>query len=247
MLALGAAISVAGVAMAADGTGTDFSQLKQGVSPSKQSATKFGKASLAVETSTLSNTNPGTPTSPGNVPVATTNVKLTFDKQIKFTTKKLPQCKVSLEQTTTQAALQLCKSSKVGGGAATACLGKAGTACTGKIAFVVTAFNGPTKGGKPTIILHSRNNQLQLTTILTGKLDPKTNVLNVPIPASVYTLATITDFKTTVGRTYKAKGKKYNYVSAKCSKGKYKLKGQFKYFGGDPADNVSTTTPCQKK
>src|SRR5689334_12910990 len=135
MLALGAAISVAGVAWATDGTGSDFSQLKTSVSPSKQSATKFGKASLAVETSTLSNANPGTPTSPGNTPVPTTNVKLTFDKQLKFTTKGLPQCKTSLEGTTTQSAIQLCKSSQVGGGSAVACLGKSGTPCSSKIPF----------------------------------------------------------------------------------------------------------------
>jgi hypothetical protein len=247
ILALAIGLCAAGVAYATDSTGSDFSQLKQGVSPSKQSASKFGKASLAVETSTLDNANPGTPTSPGTTPVPTTNVKLTFDKQLKFTTTKLPQCKVSLEQTTTQSALQLCKSSKVGGGAATACLGKSGLPCSSKISFLVTAFNGKPKGGKPTIILHSRNDQFQLTTVLTGTLDPKKNTLNVPIPASVYSIATITDFKTTVGKAYKVKGKKYNYVGAKCSKGKYKLKGAFSYTGGDPTDNVSTTTPCKTK
>jgi hypothetical protein len=247
VLALAVGLSTAGVAYATDSTGSDFSGLVTKVSPSKQSKTKFGKASLFVETTTLSNTNPGTPTSPGNVPVATTNVKLTFDKQLKFTTNGLAQCKTSLENTTTQSAIQLCKSSQVGGGSATACLGAAGTLCTSKLPFVVTAFNGPSKGGKPTIILHSRNNQFQLTTILQGTLDPKSNVLNVPIPDSVSSVATITDFKTTVGKTYKSGSKKFNYVSAKCSKGKYTLKGAFSYKNGDPVDNVSTTTPCQGK
>ncbi len=158
---------------------------------------------------------------------------------------------MSLENTTTQSAIQLCKSSQVGGGKATACLGAAGVPCSSKLAFLVTAFNGPSKGGKPTIILHSRNDQFQLTTVLTGTLDPKKNILNVPIPASVYSVATITDFQTTVGKTYKAKvgkkKKKYNYVSAICKKGKYTLKGAFSYVGSDPVDNVSTTTPCKTK
>ncbi len=247
VLAVAVGLSVAGIAYAADGTGSDFSQLKQNVSPSKQDKNKFGKASLKIETSTLSNANPGTPTSPGNVPVPTTNTKLTIDKQIKITTTKLPQCKVSLENTTTQSAIQLCKSSKVGAGSATACLGASNTPCTSKLKFLVTAFNGKPKGGKPTLILHSRNDQFQLTTVLTGTLDQQKNTLNVPIPASVYSVATITDFETTVGKTYKANGKKYNYISAKCSKGKYTLKGAFTYLGGDPVDNVSTTTPCQSK
>jgi hypothetical protein len=245
VLALAVGLSVAGVAYATDSTGIDFSTVKTSVSPNKQSATKFGNASLFVEVSTLTNANPGTPTSPGNVPAPTSNVKLTFDKQLKFTSKGLPQCKASLGGTTTQTALQLCKSSKVGGGSAVACIGATGTPCgVNKLPFVVTAFNGPPKGGKPTIILHSRNNQFQQTTVLTGTLDPKKNTLNVPVPALP---ATITDFKTTVGRTYKSKGKKYHYVSAKCSKGKYTLKGAFTYANGDPTDNVKATTPCKTK
>ncbi len=251
VLALAVGLSTVGVAYATDSTGSDFSQLKTKVSPSKHDKKKFGKASLFIETSTLSNVNPGTPTSPGTVPVATTNVKLKLDKQLKFTTQGLPQCKVSLENTTTQSAIQLCKSAMVGGGKATACLGASGVPCTSKLTFLVTAFNGKPKGGKPTLILHSRNDQFQLTTVLTGTLDPKKNVLNVPVPASVYSVATITDFQTTVGKTYKIKrhGKKQkrNYVSAKCKTGKYTLKGAFSYVGSDPVDNVSTTTPCKTK
>src|SRR6266536_5140537 len=122
MLALATAVSVAGVAQATDSTGSDFSQLKMKVTPSKLSATKYGKAKLFVETSTLSNTNPGTPTNPGNVPVATSDVTLKFDKDLKFTTKGLAQCTKSLEGTTTATATQLCGKAKVGGGQATACI-----------------------------------------------------------------------------------------------------------------------------
>jgi hypothetical protein len=250
MLALGIVVSAAGVAWATDSTGNNFSELQMKMSPSKQSKTKFGKGSLFVETSTLSNTNPGTPTQPGNVPNASTNVKLTFPKDFKFTTKGLKQCTTSLENTTTQSAIQLCKSSKVGGGSATACIGSAGSPCSGPgnpAHFIVTAFNGKPKGGKPTLILHSRSDALTLTTVLTGVLDPKKNTLNVPSPASVYSLATITDFKTTVGKNYSSKGKKYTYVSAKCSSKNWTAKGQFKYTGGDPTDNVTASQACQQK
>jgi hypothetical protein len=248
MLGLVAALAFAGVAWATDSTGTDFSTLQMKMSPSKQSKTKFGKGSLFIDTSTLSNTNPGTPTNPGNVPKPTTNVKLTFPKDFKFTTTGLGQCKVSLENTTTQSAIQLCKSSKVGGGSATACIsgGASGVPCTNKLAFVVTAFNGKPKGGKPTLILHSRNDANSLTTVLTGTLDQKKNTLNVPIPASVYQLATITDFKTTVGKNYSSKGKKYTYVSAKCSSKNWTLNGQFSYVN-DPTDSVSVSQACQQK
>ncbi len=247
ILAVAVSASAVGIAYATDSTGADFSQLKQGLKPAKQDKHKFGKATISVETSTLSNANPGTPTSPGNVPIATTNVKLKFDKQIKFDNKGLAQCKKSLENTTTQQAIQLCGNAQVGSGSATACLGAAGVPCTSKLAFKVTAFNGPGNSKVGSIILHSRNDQFQLTTVLKGTLTRKTNILNVPIPDSVSSVATITDFQTTVSKAFKSKGKKHNYVSAKCSKGKYTLKGEFKYKNGDPTDNVTTTTPCKTK
>ena len=245
LLALGGALAVAGVASATDSTGTDFSILASKVTPTKLSKTKLKPAKMFVDTSTLSNTNPGTPTSPGNVPTPTTNVLLKFDKKdVKLRYKGLPQCKTSLEQTTTQQAIQMCGKAKVGAGGATACLGKPGTPCTGKISFVVTAFNGPTANGHPTLILHSRNDQFQLTTVLTGTYNTKKYTLNVPIPASVYTLATITDFHTTVAKRFKVGGKKQSYVSARCSDGKIPLKGTFTYLGSDPKDNEVSTSKC---
>ena len=245
MLAICGAMSVAGVAMATDSTGSNFSILASKVTPTKLSKTKFKPAKIFVDTSTLSNANPGTPASPGNIPVPTTDVTLQFDKsQIKLTYKGLPQCKVSLEGTTTATARQMCASSEVGSGSATACIGAAGSPCNGKVSFVVTAFNGPTKNGNPTLILHSRNDGLALTTVLVGTYNTKKYTLDVPIPASVYTLATITDFKTTVKKSFKSKGKKYSYVSARCKKGKIPLKGKFTYLGSEPTDNEVSNSKC---
>ena len=243
------AVSVASVAWA-DSTGTSSSAVSIKVIPSKLSKKSYKGAKLTVETSTLSNTNPGTPTHPGTVPVSTKDVKLKLDKDIKFTTKGLPQCTKSLENTTTQQALSLCKKAKVGGGAATACIsgGVSGGPCTGLISFKVTAFNGKPKGGKPTLLLHSRNDANSLTTVLVGKLNTKSNVLDVPIPASVYNLATITDFKTTVSRSYKSKGKKYSYVAARCSHKKLTMKGTFSYVSAsEPTDHPTATSKCTGK
>jgi hypothetical protein len=242
MLALAVAASAASVAWATDSTGTDFSQVKANIKPSKLSKKKFKGVKLFVETSTLTNANPGTPTAPGNTPVPTKDVKLNFGKDSKVTTKGLAQCKKSLENTTTQQALSLCGKAKVGGGSATACIGTANP-CSA-IAFKVTEFNGKPKGGKPTLILHSRNDALGLTTILVGKYtSAHPTVLDVPIPPSVYTLATITDFKTTTQRSYKFRGKKYNYDSARCSNKKLTLQVTYTYTS-DPTDKVKTSQKC---
>jgi hypothetical protein len=250
MIALGAALAAVSVAQATDSTGTDYSVIGAKLTPSKQSKTTFGKAKLFTETSTLSNTNPGTPTSPGNIPKPTTNVKITYPKDFKFTSKGLGQCDAAkLENTSTANAKALCGKEQVGTGGATACIsgGASGVPCSNKLPFVVTAFNGKLKGGKPTIILHSRNDANSLTTVLVGTLDPKTNVLNVPIPPSVYQLATITDYYATVQKAYKnPKGGTLNYVTAKCSSKKWTVKAEFSYVN-DPTDTVTVTQPCQQK
>jgi len=79
-----------------------------------------------------------------------------------------------------------------------------------------------------------------------GTLNPKKNTLDVPVPALPST--TITDFKTTVEKSYKAKvhGKKktFNYASAKCSHKKLTLKGKFVYSDGESTDTPSTKAKC---
>lgn len=246
--ALVVAVSVAGIASiasASDSTGADFSQLKMKVKPTKLKKKKFKGVKLFVETSTLDNANPGTPTSPGNVPVATNDVKLKFDKDLKFTSKGLAQCDANkISQATTQQALSICGKAKVGGGSATACIGAAGQPCTAHVPFVVTAFNGKKQGKKSQIVLHSRNDSLNLTTTLIGTLNPKSNVLDVPVPALP---ATITDFKTTVKKGFKVKGKKHNYAAAKCSHKKLTVKGTFSYVNGDPADHPTASAKCKGK
>lgn len=249
MIALAIALTAAGVASATDSSGTDFSTFKMKVTPTKLSKKKYKPAKLFVETSTLNNSNPGSPTSPGSTPVPTTDVKLKFDKDLKFTSKGLAQCSVSkVQNATTSQAKQICGKAKVGGGSAYACVVGAavGVPCTNNSIGhkqTVVAFNGKPKGGKPTIVLHSWSTGLPVPTVLVGTLNMKSNTLDVPIPKAVYTLATITDFKTTVQRSFKVKknGKKktYHYVTARCSHKKLTLSGTFSYLGSEKADHVS--------
>jgi hypothetical protein len=254
MIALAVAVASVGVASAADTSGQNESFLKVGVSPSKLSKKKFKAVKLFVDTSSLNKTDPGTPTSPGVTPVPTTDVKLKFDKDLKFTSKGLAQCSTSkIGNATSDQARSACKNAMVGKGSAYACVvgGNPGVPCTpgsqGGVGFkqTVSAFNGKPKGGKPTIVLHSWSTGLPVPTVLVGTLDKKSNTLNVPLPPAVYNLATITDFKTTVQKSFKSKGKKYNYVSARCKKGKIPLKGKFTYLGSEPVDNEVSEPSCK--
>jgi hypothetical protein len=239
--ALAVVVSAAGIASATDSTGTNYSLLKMKVTPSKLSKKKFKPVKkLFVDTSTLNNNNGGTPTNPNISPAPTTKVVLTFDKNIKFTSKGLAQCNsATIVNDNTSQARSACKKSMVGSGSATACVvgGATGVPCANTFQQTVSAFNGKPKGGKPTIVLHSWSAALPLPVVLTGTLDQKKNTLTVPLPPNVYSAATITDFKTTVGKKYKKGKKKLSYVTARCPKGKLSLKGVFSY-KGDPADHV---------
>jgi hypothetical protein len=215
------AISVAGYAWARADTSTSTATIK--VTPSKLSKTKFKKATLAVETSTINKTNGGTPTNPATQPAIVKTVKLGFDDDLKFNPKGLAQCNPNDlgTSTTTAQAKQICGKAQVGSGSATACLaGGQGSPCS-VLPVVVTAFNGTPKGGKPTIVLHSRvdSGAVHTTTVLVGTLGPGGHgdydrVLTVPVPA--LPAIALTDFQTKVSKTFKVKGKKVNYIEARC-------------------------------
>lgn len=237
------AVSVAGYAWARADTETSKASIK--ISPTKLSKTKFKNIKISVETSTLSNSNPGTPTNPGTQPGATKDVKLTFDDDIKFDTKGIPQCKANLEGTTPQQADAKCGKATVGSGSATACLGNP---CT-PLAASVRAYNGKPQGGNPTIVLHSYIQQLAVTTVLTGTLKSGgkgdfNKVLDVPVPNLP---AVITDFKTTVGKTTKVGTKKHHYISARCADKNKQLnmRSQFTYSNpGESTDKDSEFAKC---
>lgn len=243
-LAIVMAVSAVGIAWA-KATNTETSKASIKVTPTKLSKTKFKKVSLAVETSTLSNTNPGTPTNPGNQPGATNDVKLTFDNDIKFDPKGIPKCTANLNNTTPAQADNKCGNATVGSGSATACLGNP---CT-PLSASVRAYNGAPQGKNPTIILHSYIAAVNTTTVLVGTLKNGGSgdfgkVLDVPVPPLP---AVITDFKTTVGKTTNVKGTKHYYVSARCadSNKQLNMKSKFTYTNsGESVDTDSESSKC---
>jgi hypothetical protein len=213
------ALSVAAVAYAANSTTGD--QIMK-VSPSKLSKKSFKNVKLTTETTFLNNSDPGSPSNPTLIPATASDVKLKFDDDIKFTTKGLPQCTKSLEQTTTQQALAKCGKAKVGSGHVTACVvGTVGNPCF-QVQGDITAFNGKPKGKNPTLILHVRTAPpIVATVILTGTLKKGGSgdfgsTLDVPVPYQTLPTAT-TDFTVAISKKYTVKGKKQSYVSARCA------------------------------
>jgi hypothetical protein len=237
---LGGALSALGIASAE--TTVDIDQSK-GIQPSKLDKKKFKPASLNVVV------HSGTDNASG-VPDPVTNTKLSFDDDGKITTKGLKVCAANLANTTTQAAIQACGKSKVGSGNATVVVPGAGD-----FQAVVTAFNGPKQGGKPTIILHGRVDALGVTQILIGTINPKgasgdyATTLTVPVPP-LPAGAQLARFETTVKKSWKFHGKKYNYITARChDKNKtLNMKGNFTLGGSATTPQSDTTTQkCKVK
>ena len=235
--ALAGALSAIGIASAT--TTVDIDQSK-GLSPSKLPKKSFKPASLnVVVNSTTNNAN--------GVPDPVTNTKLSFDDDGKITTTGLKVCNANLANTTTAVAMQMCGPSKVGGGTANVVI--PGASGPSEFTATITAFNGPKQGGKPTIILHGRVDDLGVTQILTGVINSKgasgdyATTLTVPVPP-LPAGAQLQRFETTVKKSWKSRGKTYNYITARChDKNKtLNMKGQFAVGGSGPASQSDTTT-----
>ncbi len=251
------AISVAGYAWARADTSTSNATLK--VSPKKLSKKKFKKAKINVETSTVFSNGGGTGRSPTKQPAVVDKVTLGFDNDFKFNTKGLAQCnKSDIAGTTTAGAKQICGKSQVGQGNAVACFsgGGVGSGCAAVFSQsqnVVTAFNGQPQGGKPVLLLHTRTDAgaVHTTTIIPGVLSKVHKgdigwnlVFTVPaLPATA-----LTDFTTAVTKSFTHKGKKVNYIEARCKDKNKRLNMTYDFHystSGEPDDKGSTSAKCK--
>jgi hypothetical protein len=190
---------------------------------------KFKATSVKVTTTTTDADNPS------GMPPKATNAKIVFDKKdVKFDTKAVPGCDPNaIENTTTQAALSACGSSKVGTGSAVAALPFGAGGTRQNYDAVVTAFNrGDTKG----ILLHSRVDALGTTVVLKGTLSGST--LNVLIPPLGGGTGAIASFTTTV----KAK----DFVQGRCKDKKIDYTGTFT-FSDAAAATATDSQKCKQK
>jgi hypothetical protein len=191
---------------------------------------KFKKTSIFVETTTADAADPAA------MPPKANRAVINFNKKnIKFNPKAVPGCtQAQLANTSTDAALAACGSSKVGAGSATAALpfGVGGT--RSDFPVVVTAFNNGESNG---ILLHSRAGApLNTTTVLVGTLSGTT--LDVAVPPLGGGVGAIAQFNTDV----KAK----DYIQSRCKTKNAEHTSTFTYTDTPSAD-ASDTQKCKQK
>jgi hypothetical protein len=221
VLALAAAVAVSGIAVA-----ENTQSINAAVTPSKLPKTKAKGVAINVVTRTND--------TDGDVDGAL-RAQVFFDDDLSFFTRGLPVCKESqVEGKTTAQAKSACSKAQVGAGGADVGIGGNPDA---KATATVTAFNGVPRGGKPVILLHSFVQSLGQTTVLVGVLKNSSGdfgkVLDVDIDPLPFGTA-ITRFQTRVKRSFNFRGKRRNYVSARCFDNNRKLnyKGTFTFDAG---------------
>jgi hypothetical protein len=190
-------------------------------------------------------------TATSGVPSPAIHDVIDFDQNLSLATKGLPTCtQGQLQNTTTEAAEQVCGKAKIGSGSAITLLPLS-------ILYTeptkVTAFNGAPQGGKPVVLLHAYGTSpIQTTLVLVGTVSnlgkegygPRLDVTVPPIAGGV---GVITDFKVKIQKSWTYKGKKMSFANAKCpASKKLNYRGAFTYADGTTI-NADTTQSCSPK
>jgi hypothetical protein len=184
-----------------------------------------------------------------STPIPSTKEIFDFDKSVAVYAKGLPVCKLSqIQNTTTEEAQKACGPAKIGSGNATAELPLGGdevVPAPGKVLI----FNGPTKGGMPTVLLHSYATvPAPQTLILTGTYSHYNKQgyglrLTIPIPPLAGGVASMTKSLTKFDRKWTYKGQKRSYFTALCKSGKLKSRASYTYQDGQKSE-IPVTHSC---
>lgn len=190
---------------------------------------KFKPTSVEVTTTTTDSSDPSA------VPPKATRAVIKFDpKNTKFDPKATPGCDPNaITNTTTESALAICGTAKVGAGSGTAALpfGVGGT--RQDFPAVVTAFNRADAKG---LLLHSRVDALGSTVILVGTISGST--LSVEIPPIGGGVGAIAEFSTKV--------KRKDYAQGRCKAKTMHYTGTFT-FSDAPEATATDKQACKRK
>lgn len=245
--ALALSVGVAGIAQGAGTlTGQTVTETVSSPAQDKKTPGPITTFDTKVDTQYTGTTPPFT----GKV----SNTKVDFPKDFVFTPGTLPQCNpATIASADTAGAIATCGASQVGSGAATL------NGAVQNVPAVVTAFNGTTPEGLPTVLLHSRTGPpLNTTAVLIGTLRPGPGgvygkTLDVVVPLLAGGAFVITSFNTTIPKKQTVKkNKKKNkpakfYVSAKCSTKTWNFQVRSTADAGNTAPQGTATVPCKQK
>jgi hypothetical protein len=188
----------------------------------------------------------------GTLPPILKTIEFEFDRHGSVDTVGLPFCTSGqLQATTVPAARKRCPGAIVGKGFGHAIV-KFPEQAPIPVSSPITIFNGPRRGGDPTVFAHFYTTvpvvttfvvPVRIETIHNGRYGyrvhaeiPKiANGAGIPISGSI-----------TIGRRWTYKGVKHSYVNARCPDGRLQAKGKFGFDDGTLLQG-SFLNPCQTR
>jgi hypothetical protein len=185
----------------------------------------------------------------GGMPPAVEQIVLDFDRDGRLTTRGLATCSAQqVEAATPAQARRVCPQAIVGTGRVEALIGLPGQTPV-RVGSALTLFNGPRKGGMPTVVFHARTSVPAVQTFAIsipierrGGYYSYRAVTDVPPIAEGYGALTRVEIK--VGKRFRSGGAKRSYVSARCSDGILDTHGRFTFADGTVIDGA-VEKPCR--
>jgi hypothetical protein len=189
-------------------------------------------------------------TADGTLPPVLKTIQFEFDRHGSVDTVGLPKCTAARLQATTVAdARRRCPGAIVGRGRGHAIV-KFPEQAPIPISSPITVFNGPRKGGDPTVLAHAYVTvpvattfvvPIRIETIHNGRYGYRVKAeipkiaggAGIPISGSLR-----------VGRKWTFRGRRHSYVNARCADGRLQATGEFAFKDGTLLKG-SFLRPCQ--
>jgi hypothetical protein len=185
----------------------------------------------------------------GGLPPRLETIAFEFDRHGSVVTTGLPACSLGrLIATTTRTARRLCPGAIVGSG-----FGKAQVKLPEQGPFPVsspiTLFNGPSRGGDPTVLAHAHLVQPVPTTFVVSitieRIDK--GIYGYRTEATIPKIADGAGIPVSgslrIGRRWTHRGRRLSYVNARCETGRLQARGEFGFEDGTELSGVFLR-PC---
>lgn len=209
----------------------------------------------------LAKKGPGTPitltlegklkTTDGSHISAAKTISLDFDKAGAIDAKGLPTCTTGkLESTITSQAKKVCGDALVGTGQVTADIAFPEQPPFGASGPLLI-FNGPPKGGSPSLILHVYAKVPAATTFVVPVSIKKTggkygtNAF-IKVPTITSGSGSVTGFKAKISKKFSVKGEKQSLLVANCPTGSLFVQGEIAFASGSKLEGTFSK-PCTPK
>lgn len=173
----------------------------------------------------------------GGKPVALEKVVIDFDRDGRLTAGGLAVCSPErVAEAGPAEARRLCAAAIVGRGHVEALIGAPGAAPL-RASSALTVFNGPPRGGNPTVVLHARTTvpvpeTFAIVVPIERRPGPFRYRATLELPPIAGGLGSVTHLDVKIGRRFDSGGRRHSYVSARCSDGVLQTHGRFSFADG---------------